>query len=375
MTREIEDDGLDSFLNDVRSAAEEHGARPRRDFMEVIRRAQAMAPEAIDDSAVEVAATLAEVVSLGPHSPEPEADPELDAFIADVAANNAALAEQRRMVGIPDLTDSGERRPARRLFAGALAVAATLALVLLGDGPESALQGTGPVGQAMSRHAATIAEEVSEVASVRSRTPERAPEPAANTVPAEQPEEPEADGAPDEIAGEGDTATDATEGADVERPGTRKPAPKRPRLSKAELAEQREDELAALDAEAQRRWRAGDLPGAEAAFRELLSRDPRGRWAQLAYGDLFVLARQAGDPSAELALWREYLRRHPRGPHADYAHVGVCRRSAGADGAACWRDYLAKRPQGSFRAEAEAAVTDTKTPESRLGELDDEALP
>lgn len=106
--------------------------------------------------------------------------------------------------------------------------------------------------------------------------------------------------------------------------------------------------LAALEASAEQRWRAGDLAGAEQALRRIVARDRGGR-AELAYADLFALARQRGGRRAELALWREYLGRFARGRFADDARAGICRVEGST---ACWAAYLREHPRGSHRDEA-----------------------
>ncbi len=111
-------------------------------------------------------------------------------------------------------------------------------------------------------------------------------------------------------------------------------------------------DLAALDAEAQRKWKAGDTAGAEAAFREIIRLGGRGRYAELAFGDLFTLAHQAGDLRREQKLWRRYLARFPRGRFADDVRAWQCRRAAGPDAPRCWRRYLEDWPQGTHRLEA-----------------------
>lgn len=103
-------------------------------------------------------------------------------------------------------------------------------------------------------------------------------------------------------------------------------------------------------------WRAGDLPEAERQFRRLAKRAGTGRLGDLAYGDLFTLARQRKEPGKEAKLWREYLRRFPRGRFADDARAGLCRRASGDAQLECWERYLKDVPDGAHRAQARRAL-------------------
>ena len=107
-----------------------------------------------------------------------------------------------------------------------------------------------------------------------------------------------------------------------------------------------------LDAAANERWAAGDLAGAEALLRKIIARAGRSARAELAYGDLFAIARQRGGASAQAAVWREYLRRFPHGRYADDAQGGLCRLSPSDERASCWNGYLAAHPRGAHAREA-----------------------
>lgn len=110
-----------------------------------------------------------------------------------------------------------------------------------------------------------------------------------------------------------------------------------------------------LEDEAQAMWQRGELAAAEQKLREVLTIAGKGRRAELAYGDLFVLTRQMHGPDAQLAVWREYLEQFPRGQFADDARAGLCQRAPVDGRAACWQDYLAQHPEGAHRKQAEAA--------------------
>jgi hypothetical protein len=132
------------------------------------------------------------------------------------------------------------------------------------------------------------------------------------------------------------------------------PVPEVP--SKRKRTEQRDsDALAELDMQAQALWRAGDLDGAEQLFREIVRRGGRGRWAQLAYGELFSLAqRHPGEQREE--LWQSYLHTFPNGRYAEDARAGLCRRAATSERDACWTDYISQHPEGTHVAEARRAL-------------------
>ncbi|MFO0633071.1 MAG: hypothetical protein U0168_09500 [Nannocystaceae bacterium] len=121
------------------------------------------------------------------------------------------------------------------------------------------------------------------------------------------------------------------------------PAPPQPSLA---------ERLAALDDEAHAAWKVGDLATAEAKFEALIDLAGTSRLADLAYGDLFTLARRRGDGEREASLWRAYLERFAHGRFADDARAGLCRRAQGEAQRSCWREYLEDMPQGSYRDKA-----------------------
>lgn len=132
-------------------------------------------------------------------------------------------------------------------------------------------------------------------------------------------------------------------------------APTRPRPSVTA-------ELERLDAEAQRRWRAGDLAGAEALFLELVEKGGRTSYAELAFGDLFTLASQVGDTRREQQRWRRYLARFPRGRFADDVRAWQCRRATTHEATECWSRYLEDWPRGTYGAEARRAMGTKERP-------------
>jgi len=342
-------------------------AAPLPDFGEVLRRARALDPAAVSVEMLDEAAELAAVVPLGRRRDalETSSDSGLEEFVQGARAHNEGLADERKLAGIPRLA----RAPRLRRSAGLMAfvgVAAGLALVWLGSSlGSSSYRGATPIASEalmqgiidrseyairpldIAEHGVAVDRERRASAAVASEGAEesgRSAEPQGMAAGDADP--------PGEGTGGEDTPAEEPDSAEESEPEVSKPRARRS-LTDEELAA----ELAALDDEAQAAWRRGDLKGAEKIFRRLIHRAPRGRWAHLAYGDLFNLIRQGGDARAEVALWREYLRRYPKGPHADDAQAGLCRRSTAADQGACWTAYLAKHPQGAYRQQATAALS------------------
>ncbi|MBL4683174.1 MAG: hypothetical protein JKY37_01180, partial [Nannocystaceae bacterium] len=94
----------------------------------------------------------------------------------------------------------------------------------------------------------------------------------------------------------------------------------------ADVATDKERTLQALDAEAQQKWRNGDLEGARLTFRRMTEREGEHRYVELAFADLVTLARQQGKPGRIAALWASYLGRFPRGRFASDARAAICGR-------------------------------------------------
>lgn len=131
------------------------------------------------------------------------------------------------------------------------------------------------------------------------------------------------------------------------------PAPEPEPVPHVRVAKRDDDALLdELEARAQAAWQAGDLSGAEKLLREVIRRSKKGMRVELAYGDLFAIARQRGGASAQIAIWREYLRRSPNGRFADDVRAGLCRHAPDDDAAACWADYLREHPRGAHVQEA-----------------------
>ena len=111
------------------------------------------------------------------------------------------------------------------------------------------------------------------------------------------------------------------------------------------------ERLASLDAEAYALLRAGEHVQADRRFRTIVRIGGKSEYAELAYGELFALARREGDGDLG-ELWAAYLQRFPKGRYADAARAGLCRRTPEASQRECWTDYLLEHPHGAARSEA-----------------------
>jgi len=114
--------------------------------------------------------------------------------------------------------------------------------------------------------------------------------------------------------------------------------------------------LAALDQAARVAWRAGDLTEARKQFEALVRAGGKRRAADIAYGDLFSVARQLGDDAALRGYWTRYAKSFPRGMFIDEARAGLCRTAKASKQRACWEAYLRDRPKGTYRDHARDAL-------------------
>jgi hypothetical protein len=110
--------------------------------------------------------------------------------------------------------------------------------------------------------------------------------------------------------------------------------------------------LAELDAQAYALLRAGQHEQAARQFRTIVEIGGRSEYAELAFGELFALARRDSLAHELDELWSAYLKRFPRGRYADAARAGLCRRTVEPNKATCWTDYLLEHPRGAARSEA-----------------------
>lgn len=328
------DPGLADWVDDVVAALEADDGAVVPDFVEAVARARAIDPEIVSARMLDDARALAPVIPLATSvEPDPGPDAGLVAFLDDVRAEGSAAAEARKLAAIPaPPAPIVSRRPRRAAWAGA-AVAAVLVLGIGVAAAMSALRGSSSEPATQAQHAVAPMH-----APIRVEPAPVAPAPVEVVEPA--PELPEEVGPAPELA----------PADEVEDTG-----PPRDRSRSAVSGASTEDRLRELDAQAQRRWKAGELDEASRLFREIIRIGRRGRYVELAYGDLFALARQesAGE---RIALWEEYLREFPSGRHADDARGGLCRLSAAGERAQCWEQYLERTPGGSYRHEAMRAV-------------------
>jgi hypothetical protein len=263
-------------------------------------------------------------------------DLDLGPFVAATRRELERVARQQRLAGIPPAPPLRRRgiRLGLRIAAIAALVAAAIVATATGDLLSAGLRATALQAEHQTAPRGPSFASPRPLASGRPASP-------AMTV---EPTHPAAASPP--------TAVDPT--TTTPRPAAG-PEPRDPaataRARSAKLAE-----LERLDAEAQRRWRAGDLAGAEALFLRIVDAGGRTRYAELAFGELFTLAHQTGDTRRAPQRWRRYLARFPRGRFADDVRAWQCRSVTGRDAAACWRRYLADWPRGTYRVEAARAL-------------------
>jgi hypothetical protein len=329
------DPALRAWLDDV-LALEDDARDVLPDFAEVVARAHALDPQVVTDLHVSEARELAPVLPLGASmSADVGPDGALADFLADVRADSDEAAEERRLKAIPDPA-AGARRERR-----AIPVWAAAAAVLLVVGVAGAYEGLRRANEGEAVQAEYVVEpgeRSGQATTIGDAEPgEAAVVPESETpTPLEVPPTPSAD-----------EVVEPPPAAQAEDPSqsTTKSMTRVPRV----------DRLRALDEQAQRRWRQGDVEEAQRLFREIIRLGRRGEYVELAYGDLFAIARDEGR-EREVKLWREYVRRFPKGRHADDARGGLCRAARGAAQTSCWREYLSDLPKGSYRHEASRAL-------------------
>ncbi|MDC0668521.1 tetratricopeptide repeat protein [Nannocystis radixulma] len=364
------EDPLDGFLGDAREAvrAEADRGGRRRDFAAMIARAHAIDSQGVSREAVAEAAQFAPVVAL----PRPRLAP---APAREEVPAAAPAATPPRKLGWLMAAAAG------LLLAGAFAGAATQArrddhaatanaapLVAPQPDPSSATA-TPPPGAGAQRH-------VSKNMSLKTAYEESPAEDmfveaenGSSAVPVAS--EPghvfkdmlgEGAGEPGHAhkdmsvaTGDAGTAPNVEHQLAADPPRRRGVGPRR--RAEQPPAEAATDEAAwvALDRAAREAWRRGDTEEARALLSALVRTDAAASTVELAYGDLFVLTRKAGDQQALARLWQRYLARFPRGLYAEDARVGLCRRASGAEASACWDLYLGTWPEGAHADEARAA--------------------
>jgi hypothetical protein len=294
---------------------------PRPDLADVIARARAIDEAAIPEG---ILATIGEHGDVDDGDEDDRPDAGLASFAAAMRVQVERGVRDRELAPVPAAPRAGRRRA---IVAGAaLAVAAAMLLALgwsrLGPTVLDPSDERDPMGAA----GAAVDTEDGARPYEDARTP--ALEPAPMSVP--------------EIEPEPETGTGTTGAIEP----SSEPAPATAKRAKEAVS------LDELEARARERWAAGDLDGAEVLFRRVARRAGKSSRAELAYGDLFAIAKQRGGPAALAESWREYLRRFPRGRYSDDARAGLCRRAGDDTQAACWSDYLKAHPQGAHASEA-----------------------
>lgn len=291
-------DPIAPLLADTRAHVQaqlESGGRVR-DFAAMITRARAIDPSAVSEAALSEVADYAPVVVLRRPAPPP--------------------------------TPAAPPRSRRGLWIGA-AIAAALLLTLIGPARYAFRDEATPTGNAVQHLGPAPATDAVQVPR---------PVPARRVAPIVEPE-PEPDPEPGPVI----EVVPAPIVAPIER------ARHSPRAAPTESA-------AELDRRAREAWRTNDLAEARRLFTRLVDTASDPRLVELAYGDIFVLARQLGDHRGLERARRAYLDRFgaTTGVYADDARAGLCR--GASDGAECWRRYLAAHPTGAHVDEARRAI-------------------
>lgn len=269
--------------------------------------------------------------------------PEVDAGAADrmsLAPFTAALRtelegylEERALSPVPELPTA--RRRAAPILGTLLAVAAVAALAWLRFAPSTA---TGEERGSTLEQAANVAEQtLSERGEAWLGRPEprNAPDPqphVAKHMPDRTgpPSEPEGEQAPPELVPELAEVPEVPKAKSEKNPARKRTLDER---------------IATLDERAQKRWADGDLSGANKDFETIVRIGGKRRAVELAFGDLFSVARQRKmDPSP---YWRRYLQRFPKGRYAEDAKVGLCKKAKGTAADRCWNEYSSAFPDGS----------------------------
>jgi len=322
---------LESFAGDAAAHLDRlvAAARPVPDFAAMMVRARAL-----EDAPVAPVIPLSRTVEVAT-----EADAGLAPFTTALREELDVKLHERSLLGIPGPVPAPRRR-ARGVVLGLLAAAA--AVLFLAVAPEFARPGERSQHAVEANASATLESQGGAANILPVKHDERTTVPTVLTPPTPPSTGPEP--AVLEDSQMGPPPPPVGPPAKSDGPRKRKPAA--------------DDSKPSLEDEAQAMWQRGELAAAEQKFREVLTIAGKGRRAELAYGDLFALARQMRGPDAQVAVWREYLERFPRGQFADDARAGLCQRAPADGRAACWQDYLAQHPEGAHRKQAEAAEGD-----------------
>lgn len=314
-------------------------ARPAPDFADMLQRARELAPGAVSEADLAHAAAMPPMIP--PEHGEGDDAAVLAPFAAALRAELDAKIAERRLASIPPVPLP--RRGRVGLILGlAVALAAAVILVLVRP-TASVRQGADGGAQASDQNAGHTSGEARRAEPERYVRQARPDGGVVIPVPVPPDSPPPAADAPVAAV----AAVAATPVPEDSAPAVRPRARTRP--AEPVPGPSLEDEAQAL-------WERGELAAAEQKLRQVLSLAGRSGRAELAYGDLFALARQLRGADGQVAVWREYLRSFPAGRFADDARAGLCLRAAAEQRGECWRDYLEHHPQGTHRAQAGAAL-------------------
>ncbi|MGH1342296.1 MAG: hypothetical protein ACRBN8_12130 [Nannocystales bacterium] len=332
--QDSEDASLGDWLEDTLSVLDDDPCPPP-EFGEMMRRAHEMNDEAVDASMLDRALARApDAANIPPPGDEGRTPKELEVFVSDAQrAADKAVTERR------------QTKPSRPLsFATGLSrwtALAAAALALVGLGFVLARSNSSTTERRPELRETLLSADLVDTAVTTSSASARPPRTSTPRTHSPAPLEP-APEASLEPAPEAQVAPPSSPPPPTPRSPRRRPSP-------PETSTPPPNPLHVLDKAAQAAWRDGDLKQATALFEQVVA-DGRGtKWAHLAYGDLFALARQSGRPQLEESRWKEYLAAYPRGPHADDAQAGLCRRSIESERRACWQSYLETYPKGAHR--------------------------
>ncbi len=341
MTTREHEETLAPFTEAMRERVGEIFAGRTPDFAAMLARARELDGKRVSAEAVAQAEALAPVIPLA-RSHRSDDGAVLAPFTAALRADIEGRIHEQRRTAIPAARRPRSPRTGVVMF-GLLAAAAAL---LLWQAPRVAwLQaGTG----AVEAVAGGVDGEVWQTAPAGEAAPAWRPVMMPEVVPAI--EVPRA--ARSEDAAATVNADDGPPGPTVTPTGR----PRKQRVRPTAPPREEVEPTTSLEDEAQVLWQRGELAAAEQKFREVVRVAGGTARADLAYGDLFVLARQIRGGDGQVAVWREYLAAFPGGRFDDDARAGLCQRSPVEARTDCWREYLQRHPSGSHRRQAEAAL-------------------
>jgi len=317
-------DGLQPLIDDVRDTVRRGAGSIPPDFAGALARARALAPDSVgastdvDDPAV--------IDIRGGDRGTPVAEAALDAMVEDSRASVLRMVADQRMRSIPAAPLPQRRRSPSRWVVGGLLAAAALVV---------AIGGYRFVELAREREPSATADQAFHLDASDDQ-----------------------DGSVVEVAPAPSSVAPTPKAVPALGPAPLEPTIAAPRTDSAKTIVRRAaglegDELRRLASEAHALWKKGDLRGAEQRFESITKKGGRNVQVELAWADLFSLARQSGNASRRVTRWKAYLAAFPRGRFADDARAGLCRANKDAK---CWTAYLRDLPKGSYRAEAEAAL-------------------